>query len=105
MTKVWFVKDGPDPTLDGPAYTLPLDSCVNQLGLTKGQWLSDLDKTPRFGDQTSQVAGVADYRHVVCEVSESEATGYGWKAGFYRLEIGPREVSTKLGSSNFEGDG
>lgn len=105
MTKVWFVKEGPDPTRGGPAYKLPLDSCVDQLGLVKSHWLSGLDKRPRFGDQTSRVAGVADYRHVVCEIDESEAAEHGWKAGFYRLEIGPQEARNRLGPSDAKGDG
>ena len=105
MAKVWFVKEGPDPTRGGPAYKLALDSCVGQLDLVKSQWLSGPDKRPRFGDQTSRVAGVADYRHVICEVGESEAAEHGWKAGFYRLEIGPQEVRKWLGPSGAKGDG
>ena len=105
MTKVWFVREGPDPTRGGPAYTLPRDSCVDQLGLAKSQWLSSLDKTPRFGDQTSRVAGVADYRHVVCEVGESEAAEHGWKAGFYRLEISPQEARNRLAPSGGKAEG
>jgi len=77
-------------------YDLPLGSCVDRLGLTKGQWLSGLDKTPRLGDQTSGVVGVPDCRHVVCEIDESEAKKHGWKAGFYRLEISPQEAVNRL---------
>lgn len=106
MSKAWFVKDGPDPTWGSSAYKLLLDSCVDQLGLAKSQWLSGLDKTPRFGGQTSRVAGVVDYRHVVCEVDGSEAAEHGWKAGFYRLEVGLQEVRARLlGPSNAKGDG
>jgi hypothetical protein len=104
MTKVWFVKEGPDPTRGGPAYNLPHDSCVSQLGLAKSQWLSGLNKAPRFGDQTSRVVGVAAYRYVVCEVDDSEAAEYDWKAGFYRLEIGPQEVGKRLGPWNSEAE-
>ena len=50
MTKVWFLRDGPEPTRGEPKYTLPLDRCTDQLGLTKKDWLHTLDQTPHFGD-------------------------------------------------------
>ena len=106
MTKVWFVREGPDPTKGGRAYNLPLDSCVENLGLEKGQWLTGLDKTPRFGDQSPKLLDVSDYRHVVCELDESEARERGWKAGFYRLEMSPQVVADRLGppSGSFSND-
>ncbi len=97
MTKVWFVRDGPEPTRGEPKYTLPLDRCTDQLGLTKKDWLHALDQTPRFGDQAPRPLGMAEYRHVVCQIDAPEASEYGWRPGYYVLEISPKEVAERLG--------
>lgn len=97
MTKVWFVREGTEPTQGGPAYNLPFDSCVDQLSLAKSQWLSGLDKTPRFKIQSQQMPVIAGYRHVVCEVAESEAAEHDWKPGFYRVDADPQDVQDRLG--------
>ena len=97
MTKVWFVREGPEPTRGEPKYTLPLEQCIDQLGLAKSHWLHGLDQGPRFGDQTPRPLGMAQYRHVVCQVDEAEASEYGWMAGYYLLEISPKEVRERLG--------
>ncbi len=96
MTKVWFVREGPEPTRGEPKYTLPLEQCIDQLGLAKSHWLHGLDQGPRFGDQTPRPLGMAQYRHVVCQVDEAEASEYGWMAGYYLLEISPKEVRERL---------
>ena len=97
MVKVWFVREGPEPTRGDPAYQLPLKSCVATLGLAQHHWLSGPDRTPRFGDQTARLTGISDYRHVVCEIEEAQAKAGGWKAGFYRIDLSPAEVVEKLG--------
>ncbi len=72
MAKVWFVRDGYDPTTGAPAYDdLPLEQCIERLGLEKKDWLHGLDQTPHF--QAPRVA-VPEYRHVVCEIDEQEAS-------------------------------
>jgi hypothetical protein len=96
MTKVWFVRDGPEPTRGEPKYTLPLDQCTDQLGLTKKDWLHALDQTPRFGDQAPRPLGMAEYRHVICQIDAPEASEYGWRPGYYVLEISPKEVAERL---------
>jgi hypothetical protein len=95
--KVWFVRDGPEPTRGGPAYELPLESCIEKIGLEEPHWFSGLDQTPRFGDQTSQLGETAGYRHVVCEIDEAQTGASGWKAGFYRADMSPTEAVERLG--------
>ena len=95
--KIWFVREGPEPTRGGPAYELPLKSCIETFGLSQHQWISGPDQTPRFGDQTSRLSGISEYRHVVCEIDEAEATASGWKAGFYRADLTPAEAVKRLG--------
>ena len=97
MAKVWFVREGPNPTRDKPEHTLPLEQCIDKLGLAKFDWLHGLDRTPRFGSPTPRSRRVAGYRHVVCQVDELEASEQGWMAGYYLLEISPEEVRERLG--------
>ncbi len=97
MVKVWFVREGPEPTRGGPAYQLPLDICIDKLELTAHQYLCDPETTPRFGDQNARVTAVSAFRHVVCEIDQVEAKPGGWKAGFYRIDFSPDQVAEKLG--------
>ncbi len=97
MVNIWFVREGPEPTRAVPAYELPLDTCVKTLGLEERHWISALTSTPRFGDQTSRLSGIAGYRHVVCEIDDGESGVSGWKAGFYRVDVSPAEAVERLG--------
>ena len=96
MAKVWFVwEDSDDPTRGEPEYTLPLEQCIEQLGLAKNLPRSSLDRPPRFdGAQTDLPR---DPRHVFCQVDEPEASEHGWEACFYRLDLSPKEVRKRLG--------
>lgn len=94
MVKVWFVREGSDPTVGAPAYDISLGQCADQLALAKKDRLHGLDQTPHF--QAPRVAA-PKIRHVVCEVNEREASEYDWRAGFYLLEISPKEVAKRLG--------
>ncbi len=98
MVNIWFCKEGKDPTRGEPAYIQQLHECVEMLGLSRSQFLSELSKTPRFGDQEKRLTLFADYKFVVAELSEDETANTGWKAGFYRLEQSPQEVIKVLGS-------
>ncbi len=95
MVKVWFVREGPEPTSGEPEYTLPLKQCIDQLGLDRNQWFSSLGQPPRFDDPGP--AWLREPRYVFCEVDEQEASEQGWKPGFYRRGLGPKEVARKLG--------
>lgn len=97
MVKVWFVREGPEPTRGGAVYELPLETCIETLGLTADDFLSGPDCTPRFGDESSRLGGIADYRHVVCEIDDTEAAVSGWNPGYYRAELSPAQVIERLG--------
>jgi hypothetical protein len=94
---VWFVRDGPQMQRGSSAYQLPLATCVARLGFKKEQWVSGLDRTPRFGDQSKRHSELEPYRHVVCAIDEAEAKASGWRAGYYRIELDPKEVIARLG--------
>ena len=95
MVKVWFVQEGSDPTQGEPQYDLPLEQCIEQLGLAKNLPRSGLDRPPRFDGAHTDLP--RDPRHVFCQVDEPEASEHGWEAAFYRLEISPKEVAKRLG--------
>ena len=95
MAKVWFVREGADPTTGTPAYDISLQQCIDQLGLTKNDWLHDLSLTPHF--RASGTMAAPEYRHVVCQVDDPEASEWGWRTGYYLLEISPKEVAERLG--------
>ena len=99
MVKVLFVKDGPEPTRGGPAYRLSLTDCIEHIGLVKDQWLSAPDRRPRFNVDKAKLSDFIGYQHVVCEIADVEAAERGMKAVFYRLELSPEEVVTRLGPS------
>ncbi len=101
MAKVWFVREGSYPTNGAPAYGAPaynisLQQCIDQLGLTKNDWLHGLNLKLRFGSRTTEPAAVPDPRHVVCQVDDPEASEHGWGTGYYVLGISPNEVVERL---------
>ncbi len=95
MAKIWFARDGSDPTTGESRYDRPLQQCVEQLGLAQeSQRLCGLDQRPVIGDQGPLPQ---DSQHVVCQVDDQEASEHGWAAGYYRLGISPKEVAKRLG--------
>jgi hypothetical protein len=94
---VWFVRDGPQKQRGGSAYQLRLATCVARLELKKEQRVSGLEKSPRFGDQSKRHSELDPYRHVVCAIDQTEAKASGWEAGYYRIELDPKEVIARLG--------
>ena len=69
MVKIWFVREGSNPTRGEPQYDLPLEQCIEQLGLAKNQPRSGLDGPPRFdGAHTDP----RDPRHVFALSAVSE---------------------------------
>jgi hypothetical protein len=95
MAKIWFVREANDPTTGTPAYDISLEQCIDQLGLTKNDWLQGLDQKTHL--HARRIVAGPEYRHVVCEIDEQEASEEVWRAGFYLLEIGPRQVAERLG--------
>ncbi len=72
MAKVSFVREGSDPTTGTPAYDISLQQCIDQLGLTKNDWLHGLDQKTHF--HARRIVAAPEHRHVVCEIDEQEAS-------------------------------
>ncbi len=97
MAKIWFVRRGSEPTRVEPRYTLPLKQCVGQLGLAQRQWLCGLGQRPVIDEESPLPQ---DYQHVICRVDHQEASEHGWEAGYYRLDLRPKEVARRLDHPN-----
>lgn len=95
MSNIWPVYEGREPTVGGPWATLPFLEAVKVFELDPQDFVSDLTKTPRFGDVDRNLT-YAGYRHVVVEVAPNEAKSAKWKAGFYRSRIAPEEGFRRL---------
>ena len=93
MAKVWFCRDGDDPTDGGPRAVLPLDDCAKTLGLTGADYICDLAEIPNFGKPGDPLATMRGYQRVVVEVSDAEAAPPTWRAGYYRARITPAEAN------------
>ena len=95
MVKIWFVRNNIGKTTGDSEYQLPLDDCVNRLGLSPDHFLCSIESTPEFGiDHRANFRGPS---HVVCEVQDTNAVTSQWKPGFYRIQLSPEQVRERLG--------
>jgi hypothetical protein len=99
MVKVWMVRAGDNPTSGQEHYEISLADSVNLLDLKKENFLTTLDRTPKF-EPTSDIAEYSGYRHVVIQIDAQEAEKEKWRSGFYLCSMSPREISDKLGSTS-----
>ena len=96
MAKVWFVCEGPDPTIGNAAYELPAREAIEKLAVARD---SILPQRPKF-NPTNPLGRIAGYKHVALEIDESDVASTGWAPGYYRVSGGPDEVIEVLGPPN-----
>jgi len=96
MAKIWFCREGGNPTDRVPRAVLPLEDCAKTLGLTGADFIGDLAETPKFGRSCDPLAMMRGYQHVVVEVSEAEAARPTWRSGYYRERLTPAEADERL---------
>lgn len=94
MAKVWPVYEGRRPTVGEPWAELPLEDAIRVLDLEPAHFLTDLSRIPKFGDTERDRTWIG-YRHVVVEVGDHEAKA-GWKSGFFRSPLDPKEGYFRL---------
>jgi hypothetical protein len=70
---------------------LPAHEAIQVLGLNADSFLSDLKKTPRFGDVEKNLT-FRGYKRVVFEIDAVEAMRSKIKPGFYLSCVRPEEV-------------
>ena len=52
MAKIWFVKEGEEPTLGGFETEKTLRWCADNLELVPQDWEAPLNRPPHFGEST-----------------------------------------------------
>jgi hypothetical protein len=95
--EVLFMREGSQRQRGAAAYKIALGACVEKIALKKRHWISPLHYAPRFGDQSVQGAHLDPYKHVVVKLGEAEATASGWKAGYYLIDLNPKQAMQRLG--------
>ncbi len=95
MAKIWAVYEGRDPTIGGPWARLPALEAANLFELGPDDFLSEPDKTPRFGNADRDL-WYAGYKHIVVEVERKEKRQSNLLPGFYKSRIKPKEAQTRL---------
>ena len=93
MAKVWFVYEGPDPTVGSAAYELPAREAMDKLLVSRD---SILPQRPKF-DPICQLGPIAGYKHVVFQIEASDTASTGWATGYYLVPRSPDEVVDVLG--------
>jgi hypothetical protein len=91
--EVLFMREALQRQRGAAAYKISLAACVEKIALKKRHWISPLDQTPHFGDQSA----LDPYKHVVVKLGEEEARESGWRAGYYRIDLNPKQAMKRLG--------
>jgi hypothetical protein len=95
MANIWRVYEGREPTIGGPWVRLPLPAVVAAFGLRPTDFVSDLEHTPRFGDEKRDLTHLG-FRHVVVEIEDGEAQQGNWTPGFYEANVKPGDAAARL---------
>ena len=95
--EVLFMREGSQQRRGAANYTIPLGACVEKIALKKRHWISPPHHTPRFGDQSEHSSQLDPYKHVVVKLGEEEAKTSGWKAGYYLIDLNPKQALEQLG--------
>ena len=95
MAKIWPVYEGKEPTIGGPWARLPMSEAIALFELRPDEFVSDPEKTPRFGYEDRDLT-YAGYKHIVVEIERNEGRKGKWKPGFYRSRITPNEAFRRL---------
>ncbi|MBX3579559.1 MAG: hypothetical protein KF723_20330 [Rhizobiaceae bacterium] len=95
MAKIWPVFEGREPTVGGPWAEIKLADAIELFELTRDAYVTNLEGSPRFGDQ-SQDLRFRGFKHVLVEVEEKEGRREQWRSGFYRSNVEPSQAFDRL---------
>lgn len=97
MAEIWPVYEGREPTIGDPWARLPLAEAIALCELRPRDFLSDLTARPRprFGDVDRDL-WYAGFKHIVVVVEVDEGEKAGWKPGFYKSRLAPKETFRRL---------
>lgn len=101
MAKIWFVKDGEEPTLGTFETEKTLRWYTDNLGLGAQDWEAPLSRPPHFGESTPlDDCNLSMY--VIVEVGNqdrADATDRDWQAGYYLSSVSVEAAREALGTS------
>jgi hypothetical protein len=95
MAKIWPVYEGREPTIGEPWADLPLTEAVTLFELRPSDFVSDLARTPKFGNVDRDLL-FAGFKHIVVEVGSAEGRREKWKSGFYLSKVKPDDAFSRL---------
>ena len=101
MAKIWFVKEGEEPTLGGYETEKTLRWCTENLGLVALNWEAPLNRPPHFGESTP-LDDCNLPMYVIVEVGNqdrADATDRDWQAGYYLSGVSVEEAREALRTS------
>ncbi len=94
MAKIWPAYESGRSINGDPWADLPLSEAIALFELQKDDPVSDLGETPRF--DVNRDFEYAGFRHIFVEIESKEARKAGWKPGFFRSKISPKEAFGRL---------
>jgi hypothetical protein len=101
MAKIWPVYEGKEPTIGGAWAKMPASEAITLFNLEVRDFLSELENTPRFGDQNQEMTD-RGYKHVVIEIEKNDRGDRNLKPGFYKAKDRPREALRKIFEYEFK---
>lgn len=104
MAKIWSCFEGKIVTSGDPWTEISLAECQQTLDLRPTDYRWPLSEVPHFGNSDEERT-ILGYKHVVVEVSETEAQDDGddWQPGRYLVRMAPDVVYDRLGLASISG--
>ena len=86
MAKIWFVKEGKQPTIGDAMAQKPLKWCIEKLGLQKSHWKEPLSGTIEIPSNRPDLDAIRPPVAVVIEVNDSDTRrSPEWGTGYYLI--------------------
>jgi hypothetical protein len=95
MARIWPVYEGRESTRGEPWADIAVSDAISLFELRESDLLSDLSRTPGFGDATRDL-WYGGFKHVVIEIRPSEAKRIKWRSGFYLSRVKPAVARDRL---------
>jgi hypothetical protein len=100
MAKIWQAEEG-QPVTGAPVAEMPLDWCVEELGLRRLSRLASPSETVVIGGERHGLFG-GPRRFVVVRLEDDETRAHsteGWQSGYYLVLISVDGLQKKLSGS------
>ena len=102
MAKIWFAKDGAEPTHGGLAAELPLAAALEKFDINSSELsvcrIEEGRYGPRFGDLHNPISAFSAYTHLILEISSDEGAALGLRDRFFEMPISPEAAAKQFES-------